>query len=235
MSLNMGPLARWISLYFICCIGCSPTNNDSKSRLSFTLPESVQHKVDSAQTSNLKACFAVSVKGDGIPQQDSGQCDISYGNFSGLALLGQSIELEVPFGKNRRIDIFYVLSESNCEPFDISKGLGKTFGGDRVHLLGSAEGVDTDQSEVVVQVDVDWPSTANTLSEKFELPQTCNKGRPTINPLSKHHARVVQGAAFGQGPDGTEYHIRVIDQKLKIKVPDSWSGHLLPARLGEEK
>ncbi len=216
-------------------LSCSNQMENQSSRVSFSLPASMHHQKVGALQTSLAACFAVSIRGENLAKVRPGSCDGEYGLFAGLSPLGGTLQMEVPYGSNRTIDIYYILSNSGCQNFDVTRGLGQTFGSDRVHLISRTPNIDMNQSEVTVEVDIDWPSEVNTLAQSLSAPSTCNKGAPGIDLMAVKQARLVQGAASGSTQNGSLVHIKIVDQNLNIKAADGWSEVILPARLGEEK
>lgn len=220
---------------------CAKKAPDSgTSRVSFQLPANFMSGKLSTKAFSGSACFAVSISGDGLPSASPGDCDSTYGEFGGLAPLGQSIEIETTFGSNRTIDIYYVNSNNGCQAFDPEQGLGQTYGSDKVWLISSISGIDFDRPEVVVEAPIEFPKASNSLATLMQSPTSCLSAPDTINPMNITQARAVQGSTsllpngVGTTQNGSRMRVRVYDQKLDMQNPNNFSGRIVPVRLGEE-
>lgn len=216
--------------------GCSEKAPSNKSKITFKMPTSQSlQKAGVIQSFDANACFAINITGDNINATSAGSCDQSYGLFAGLAPAGGTVEIETQFGDNRTIDIYYVISESGCNSFDPKEGLAQVFGSNRVHRIGQKTGVDFDQPEVIVNMQIEWPDLANSFSALFNPPTSCEKADNPVNPMAVKSARVVQGAGRGVTANGSRVQVRILDQKLDMQSPSNWSGRILPNRLGDEQ
>lgn len=230
---------RFSQNWFIVCLplviaACQPQVS-GRGRLSLQLPEELRAKFVNTQTSQA-ACFAVSLRGEKIPERAAGSCDMSYGQFAGLAPIGGQLSLEAEYGSNRTLDIYYIYSENGCQNINIASGLGVPFGTDRVHLISRTQGLEINQPEMNLEVEIQWPSTQNSFATLLpQAPSSCRKGPLTINAMAIRPGRMVQGAAFGQTANGSQIFVRVIDQNLNIKSANDWTDLVLPVRLGEEE
>ena len=214
--------------------GCAKKAPSAQSKITLQMPSHVQQK-SGMNSFASNACFAVSIKGSGLTSVASNTCDPEYGLFAGLASPGASIELETSYGLDRSIEIYYVISDNGCNSFNPTLGLGETYGSNKVHRISRTTGVNFDQPEVVVEVQIDWPSTSNSFASLFSPPDSCKKGDDPINLMAIKQARVVQGAGRGFTQSGSQVQVRILDQKLDMRSPDNWSGRILPNRLGDEQ
>ncbi len=218
--------------------GCSEKapQQQGNASLSFTLPASLAAQAaQKVGAFSGTACFAVSISAGDIPTASPGSCDQAYGIVAGLSPLGQAVEMEAPFGKNRTIEIFYVISDQGCNAFDSSNGLGEVYGSNRVYRISRTTGIDFNQPVVTVNAVIEYPSTSNSMATLFSLPESCKQDPSPINVASIKQARVVQGSAHGVTELGSKMSVRIYDQKLNMKSPTDFSGRLTPVRLGEEQ
>lgn len=211
-----------ILLVFI-FMGCSKKAPDAKgSRILFQMPQKMGNTSQSGTS-----CFAVNIKADNLMSSKESLCDPSYGDYAGLAPAGSEIEIQTSSGKGRIIELFFVQSDQGCQAnFDFSKGLGKTFGTNRVHRIGRVEGIDLAPGDQKVEIEIQWPKEENSLAGLFNFPETCKKDdRPRNSQIS-----IVQGSIHGASPE-VQYHIRVRDQKIK-NINNGWGPSLKSPRLG---
>ena len=204
-------------------LGCSKKAPDEKaSRILFQMPQKMGNTSQSGTS-----CFAVNIKADDLLSSDKSICDPSYGDYAGLAPAGSEIEIETSSGKGRVIELFFIQSDSGCTSnFDFSKGLGKTFGSNRVHRIGKVEGIDLAPGDQKVEIEIQWSDKDNSLTALYDFPKTCEKNNRPRN--SQVH--LVQGSIHGASPE-VQYHIRVRDQKIK-RQNNSWDTTLKPPHLG---
>ncbi len=204
-------------------MGCSKKAPDGKaSRILFQMPQKMGNTALSGTS-----CFAVNIKADDLISSSKTICDPSYGDYAGLAPAGSEIEIETSSGKARVIELFFVQSDSGCKTnFDFSKGLGKTFGTNKVHRIGRIEGIDLAPGDQEVEIEIQWPSENNSLAQIFGFPDTCKKDdRPRNSQIN-----LVQSSIHGVSPE-VQYHIRVRDQKIKYQN-QGWQPSLKSPRLG---
>ncbi len=212
-------------------VSCSKqaSDTDASSQLSFSLPKNFGNTSFSGS-----ACFAVNIKAKDIQPTIPGSCDDQYGIFSGLVALGETIKMSAPRGTGRIIEIFYVISNELCEPnFDPARGLGQTFGANKVFRIGSTQ-ANFDQPVVTVNLPIQYPSSANTLKSIFSTPATCDQISP-ITITSIKQASPVVGEFRGTTNLGSKVHVRVVNKQIELTSPASWSGRIIPARLGEKQ
>lgn len=182
-----------------------------------------------------QGCFAVNIKGDKIEETKPSTCDAGFGIFGGLVPLGGGIELEAPYGKNRTIEIYYVVSETGCEDFSPSQGMGKTFGANNVYRISQVQNVNFDKPEVRVEMQIDYPSEQNMLRTLLSLNSSCDRALSNINLMAVKQARAVLGAARALTDDSQAMmHVRVVDQAIQVKEPKDFNGKISPVRLGAE-
>lgn len=159
-------------------------------------------------------CYAVNITGDGIDSQKPGPCDKSIGNFAGLVKPKKSVLIESTIGKNRTIEIYYVLSDKECSSFDPKNGLGATFGADRVFVVGKKENQDFDEPEESVEIQLEYQSSENSFQSLYSLPESCRKDKSNNSRL-----RLIQGRASAVTGNGTQVELRLVDKKMNVLEP----------------
>jgi hypothetical protein len=223
-----------LNLLVFSILGCSNQVSTDTSTLTLIMPDNLEQKAGELGSFSTKACFAVNIIAEDLPKSQGNSCDSSYGTFAGLIPSGGSVDLETKQGSNRTIELYYVLSENGCVPFNISQGLGLTFGANKVFKIAKKTGVNFNQAQVTVQLNIDWPSSSNSLATLMQAPSSCNKTETAINSMHVKQASLVLGAARGTTANGSHIQVKVRNQKLDMKAPNNWSGRILPNRLGEE-
>lgn len=212
-------------------VGCSVSDNSgANSKVVFQMPKSFGN---GSFTGN--ACFAVNITASDITKASPGNCDTQYGVFGGLIQAGEAIELETKFGSSRTIDIYLVISDNPCGPFDPNRGIGKVFGSNNVFRIGHKEGVNFDKPEVTVEMPIELPNQANSFKNILGSPASCEIGGG-LNLSSIKQARIVVGNYRGTTNAGSKVQVRVLDKKIDLKNPNNFSGtYIKPVRLGVEQ
>jgi hypothetical protein len=222
-------------VFFVACSKKAPDSGSSAS-FSFTLPKDFAG--NSAQSG--VGCFAVSISGQGLESTPASSCDQSYGLFAGLTPLGGTIEIETMPGSARTIDVFYVISDIGCQPVNPTQGLGQVYGADRVFKIGTVAGVQFTANMPPVDILIEYPRSSNSLATLVNAPASCLKGPNPISLAQVKQARVVQGSSstlpggVATTPDGSQMRVRVYDQKIDLNFPNTFTGRLVPVRLGDE-
>lgn len=119
-------------------------------------------------------CYMVNIRGDGIPISRSDACDLEVGVFAGSAGPGDSLELEVPSGKARRLDVYgYLRSSSETSCPALKSGFERL---DRARLFKLAEVASFDALSSTVELAVSFaaPSATNQVGAVLGLPGRCS-------------------------------------------------------------
>ena len=227
-------LNRWyvfiVLASFSFVTGCSLGEDSSgqTSRVLFKMPGELGV---SAQSGFI--CYAVSITAPDMESISPGECDASYGtgtSFRGLVAPNSEIELEATMGSQRQIDLYYVLSDTNCLDIDSSVGLGQTYGSNKVYKVGEVT-ADFDQLEVTVPIQLQYPSNSNRLSTLINSPASCNQDI-TGQPVVIRQARSVQGSVVGTTANGSTMSVRVLDHKIGVNTT-AGEAKIHPVRLGD--
>jgi hypothetical protein len=218
-------------------LGCSKKAVDNaSSKVVFQLPSQSEMSAGSLKALSGFSCFAVNITASDIPGVAPSSCDPQQGVMSDLVPAGGVIELEAPFGQQRVLDLYYVMSPTACAEVDLSQGLATLFGANNVYRLGRVT-ADFDQPVINVQLPIEFPEAANSVAVLEAKPATCNQNSsPQPKPMAMQEARVVLGASRQEPPgSGHVVHVRVLDQKIDLSPPTNFNGQLRPVRLGEEQ
>ena len=212
-------------------LGCSSDpGSSSRSTLRLKMPSAFE-KGSSVGALSQSSCFAISVRGENLPEVAASDCDPSYGEFRGLVKAGETVEMELNQGKDRTIDIFYVSVANGCSEFDPSLGLGATFGSNKVFRVSHHEGIDMSQAEVQVVVEVDFPKVSNSLGQLFSSSNFCEVQAPILAVVAPP-GRSLVGSRREVMSDGRTLSVRVGAQKTNVQQQSNFSGRVTPYKLG---
>lgn len=186
----MQPL--WKNLFFVFIIfvaGCTRATKPNLSKLSIQTPrDAFSSEKGSLQTmgtfpSGRKACYAVNITAGDIPAVTSASCSFPMGLTAGFVEEGQTIQLEVPRGENRKIELYAFLyptgDNSSCPEFVKTltpQQMASTY---RVAVTGNVSMV---EPEVTVEMQMDFPGVAQNISQQLGLPAGC--ATPQVNRLN---------------------------------------------------
>ncbi len=150
--------------------------NSESSTLIFSIPKGdVNSKVGAlgaALPANRKACYGVNITANDLPAVNSA-CSPMTGIVGGFIEEGGKLELNVPSGKARKIDLYIFLqpegANSPCPGMSANLGginAANTFfsGSTTKDLVSKFESVD---------IALDFPGEANNFVQQLGLPSTC--------------------------------------------------------------
>lgn len=152
----------------------------------------------SAIPTNRKACYGVSVTAPDISSQAS-ECSPTTGIVGGFVESGGLLELTIPKGSDRKIDLYlYLMAEGES---GACPQMGQNLGGanlPKTYLIGSVGGVSLQNEVESVSITATFPGLNNHLAQQFTLPASC---APTPNPnnMTSSHVTAAQGIATGTG------------------------------------
>lgn len=160
-------------------MACDRSSNGSTAQLTLRIPDSkhLLQKANSATSllpSNRKACFAVNVTGPGITMGEDNVCSFTSGIVSGFAESNSTIQLTVPKGANRKVEVFLYLSENTEDACPKASAALVASQIRNVFLVGTANGVDTMNDQTQVEITVQFPGTNNHLAQTLGLPSSCS-------------------------------------------------------------
>lgn len=130
-----------------------------------------------ALPSDRKICFGVSILGPGIDGFSGSSCAPATGVVGGFVDEGQALELFVPRGENRTVDLLLftlpVGSTAACPT------MGQNLQGENLkstYLIGTKTGVSLLNDVETVEIAVSFPGVANSVASQLNVPATCTPG-----------------------------------------------------------
>lgn len=167
--------------------------------ISIQLSDSSQKAAaQGAYTGNRKACYGINITGPGITSS-SAQCSPATGIIAGFVTTGGTLEASVPYGSNRKFELYLFLQkdgENNPCP-----QLGSAFSKDQLlqtYLVGTAENINIDQPTLNLSITENFPGLTNNLAVNYSLPASCTKG-PTYPSTPGFRSNLGSGVATGTG------------------------------------
>lgn len=157
-------MLRLLTLAVIAIIATACTRGESPKksvvRFQFGLPEDGPRKQESLPT-GYKVCFAANVVGEGI-SPILRTCGNPLGEFGGFVdSAGGTIELAVPAGPSRDVDLYAYLSADTsaaCPTLDASCAPAVAC---QTYKVATAKGVDMTQEETAIDMVVNFPGMQN--------------------------------------------------------------------------
>lgn len=178
-------------------VGCQRKSADDRTTISIQAPqaENRQFKTGgigalSVMPSDRKACYGVNVTGTGIPTQQGSSCSPVSGVLGGFVEPGGNIEVEVPKGSGRKIELYAYLQGPGenvaCPQLVPTLSTAQL---QHTYLIGTANDIDANSDVVTVNITASFPGLNTNLAQQLSLPATC---APVIveNPP---HSRISNG------------------------------------------
>ena len=134
-------------------------------------------------------CYIVNVTGPGIAESRSNACEIPTGIFKGSVAPGGTMELEVPRGANRRLEVFIyrrLASGDACPTLNDRFG---TTDRSKVSRVAIVENILVD-GDRAVNVSVKEPTASDSLLAQFSLAASCLPSAPfgSLKKITQGHA-----------------------------------------------
>lgn len=166
--------------------GCQRAAKEGSTAISIQMPSSAAifgegPSAMSALPAGQKVCFGVSVTGPGINQLQA-SCSPTVGLVAGFVESGANVELSVPYGTDRNIDLYmYLMNAGESNPCPI---MGQNLSGAalaQTYLVGSVSGIALQNEVETVSIPINFIGIDNNIAKHLQLPETC---LPTVsNPV----------------------------------------------------
>ncbi|HAG90693.1 MAG TPA: hypothetical protein DCL41_02410 [Bdellovibrionales bacterium] len=174
---------QWALAFAVVLSACSRPVEERGANLVITMPKSLGKVGSLALPANRKACFGVSVTGPGIEVPPADACSPQMGRIGGFKALGESIELAVPKGLNRKIDLYVFLQaegvNQECPQIGARLSASQLL---NTYLVASKSNVEILANDVSVSINYSFPGVDNHLAAQMSLPSTCTD--TTTTPTS---------------------------------------------------
>ncbi len=196
--LKMGQVIC-VTLIVLTFNGCERAVTSNQSKFSIHIPaqgffgKSNVHSL-SAPPSNRKACYAINITGPSITSGIADNCSLDTGIVGGFVEAGQSIDLLVPQGDNRKVELFLFLQAVGenlpCPVF------GKTMSSTQLlnSYLLSTKSVPMFQSEMTIEMEINFPGAAQNIATQMSFPPSCS-----LTTLPGFTTSSARGTATGPG------------------------------------
>lgn len=200
-----------VFVFTFSCLGlaaCSraPVSGTSKIRIQAPAASDALNKTGgvgalASVPSGRKMCYAVNVTGSGMGDTPS-SCGPTMGTFKGFVEPSGSIEIELPYGSGRTIELFgYLKAAGDTSP---CPGFGGGWSPDFVnnsYVLGSKPNVSMLSPTVEVEVEITFPGVSSTIASQLSLPSSCTTVPPAPSTAARlrnvHVASATQLASGG--------------------------------------
>ncbi len=183
-------------------LGCQRTPDNESARIIIQVPEAL-NKTENTGAPNTtmptdrKICYGVNVTGPGIALQTPNTCSLASGLLAGFVEPGKTVEITVPRGENRSIELYAFLQSPGqnapCPQFAPSLSSNMV---SRIYRVGSTSGVNLLKDTETVDITASFPGLANHIGQELGMPATCIA---TINPPQPTGFQVSSGAGIATG------------------------------------
>lgn len=183
MKNSFTALKLGFALISMSLAGCSPTSGSGTSKVSITIPKS--SSIQSLRSSGVhsqqaidwdRGCYAINVTASDLPAGSTGSCSIPTGIFSGFVAAGGTLQLDVPRGSARKLEVlFYKRLNANakCPTFDANSF--NSMDPASVVRVGKVDSFETKSDSVTVDVYLTVPGDAESLISQYKLAAACSK------------------------------------------------------------
>jgi hypothetical protein len=157
-----------------------PAGKDASSRVLIQTPDlslAANVSTQSAIPTGQKACYGVSVTGEGIGATAGGGCGLSVGASAGFVEGSSTLSLELPRGSDRTFELFiYLVSTTeSCPKFDPTM-LSKLSDLKKIYRSGKTSGVTLNQDQQNVTINVLFPGEEQSLFTVEPAVASCSMG-----------------------------------------------------------
>jgi hypothetical protein len=204
----MKKTATAFSLFLI--LAACQRNPASSYKLSVRAPS---QGTLSAIPAGRKACFGVSVSGPGISTAPADSCSPSTGILAGYVEAGKDIQVSVPKGEDRVVDLYLYLEASGAN--DPCPGMTAAFAANaltQTYKIGSVSNVSLSGSDATVEIEASFPaSDTMNITQQLSMPATCLGG--TVASTQPTPFGISSGQQSLTGTDGSG-NVLVMKAKL---------------------
>jgi hypothetical protein len=187
----------WASALCLSCFSsCERAVKKEFSQIEIVIPrQDSQNQKASAQSAidYNKLCFAVNVRGQGIPAIQN-NCDVAAGLRTGAVQPGGVLTVDaVPVGESLTFELYGLLRNSTSEPCPSVTAQQWNFPLNKIFLVGHISNYKISKEDETLTIDVSLPASSAHLAAAFSLPASCLPTTPELSP--KH--RVVVSTLVG--------------------------------------
>lgn len=170
-------MVRVLTLLLIISVslfGCDRPVDGKSTRIRIQAPEAYG-KVGALSTpAGRKACYGVSISGEGINGTPASNCSPQTGQVVGFVEAGKEIQASVNKGSGRKVELYVLLKAAGDNT--ACPSMTGAFSAHQLlntYLVGSVSNLNLDSDEVVVEITASFPGEANHLAAQMALPATC--------------------------------------------------------------
>lgn len=154
--------------------GCSrPVSKSALSSVSIKIPQALGTL--GAFPVGRKACFGVSVTADDIKNPDRNSCNPPIGIHAGYVAAGGLLELDVPKGKYRKIELYALILNAGdngpCPKLGPNMSVRQVA---NTYLVASVPSVNMLDDVTTVEITPDFPGLTNTVAQQQSLASNCD-------------------------------------------------------------
>lgn len=228
----MNLISLFLFLFFL-LVGCERAQKKESSTLKFRIDlASLQTKKLQSQSmvelpSDKKLCFGVNILGEGI-ETKTDSCQPKLGMTGGFVVSGETIELEVPKGRGRQVELYLLIlpTDKTCPNVDDKKSIDPKL----LYKVATSNDVDMSKNVTEITMLIDYQGPGTDVATVGGFPASClsnnSPGTPGSNApgftigtnaqraktASDIQLRAQFGSAIGRGqpaqtPSGVRFYV----------------------------
>lgn len=180
-----------ILLFVAMLVSCTRTSKPEVSSLKFDFSKMNQKGSSLIPTSALpnevEVCYGVNVTASDIPEKIL-KCAPKLGSFAGFVSEAEELAVEVPFGKDREVQLYAFLPKKGSSCARVSSVDGESdsaLNPSAIYLVGKISNVVFDQPETKLSVPVSFPGIGHSIYSDLKMDTSClqsTQDPPVIDP-----------------------------------------------------
>ncbi len=153
-----------------------------------------------AMPTDRKVCYGVNVTAPDIAVTAPNECSFRAGLLAGFVEPGATVELSVPKGSGRKVELYaFLQAVGENLPCPV---LGPTLPADKLvstYLVGVAEGINLQGDQVSVSIHASFPGLSQNIAQTLTFPSSCTAGAAPSAAHRSYFVSAATGTATGTG------------------------------------
>jgi hypothetical protein len=192
-------------LYFGFSLSSCDRKSEEHSQLKILVPQKSSFNTNWPNLDQL--CWGANITGEGIKNYQPAGCAFQWGLIGGMVESGKQIELTVPRGPKRKIEVFVwqKLSAQTC----LSHQQLTVAELQALYKVGEVKSFDIVKSIETIDVDVNFPSDSKSWLTTLGQEKSCNL-QNVVTPEPEQPSSSYLKVSYGIGTDeGNQYKMKI--------------------------
>lgn len=165
-------------------ISCTRASKTEVTSLKFDFSKVSQKGVGiiplTALPTGTEVCYGVNVLASDLAVKND-KCAPTLGVFAGFIPEAKELSLEIPFGKDREVQLYAFLPKLGSACIDVNQG-GDSLDPNSIYLVGKLSNLVFDQPEMSLAMPVSFPGVAHSIYSDLKMDSSCLKSGtpPTV-------------------------------------------------------